>query len=106
MGRPDWRSLRGALCRQTGENPFFAEEVVQSLLESVHLEAPRGSRRLVRSLERLRVPGSVQSVLSARIGLQLLTWAPGILEGGATARRRRPSPMASTTCRSPWPRGS
>jgi class 3 adenylate cyclase/tetratricopeptide (TPR) repeat protein len=64
---PSTRELHEALCQQTRGNPFFAEEVVQSLLESGHLEGPKGRRLLVRSVERLRVPGSVQSVLSARI---------------------------------------
>ncbi len=64
---PSTRELHESLCQQTRGNPFFAEEVVQSLLESGHLEGPKGNRRQVRSLERLRVPGSVESVLAARI---------------------------------------
>ncbi len=59
--------LAKAIYERTGGNPFFTEEVVQSLIESGALEGTRGSYRLVRPVERLQVPPTVQAVLAARI---------------------------------------
>jgi adenylate cyclase len=55
---------------RTGGNPFFTEEVVQSLIESRHLEGTRGAYRLVTAIERLSIPNTVQSILAARIDKQ------------------------------------
>jgi class 3 adenylate cyclase/tetratricopeptide (TPR) repeat protein len=51
----------------TAGNPFFAEEVVQALIESGQLEGTPGAYRLTGSLERIDVPPSVHAVLAARI---------------------------------------
>ena len=60
-----------ALCARiadhTGGNPFFIEEVVQSLVEAKSLEGKRGAYRLVGSPEALALPPTVQAVLAARI---------------------------------------
>jgi class 3 adenylate cyclase/tetratricopeptide (TPR) repeat protein len=60
-------ALPALIRERTGGNPFFAEEIIQSLIESEHLQGARGAYRLVTPVERLGVPSSVQSVLSARI---------------------------------------
>jgi class 3 adenylate cyclase len=52
---------------RTGGNPFFTEEVVQTLIESGHLEGERGAYRLTTPIERLEIPDTVQSILAARI---------------------------------------
>jgi len=52
---------------RTGGNPFFTEEVVQTLIESGHLEGARGAYKLVTPVERLEVPATVQAILAARI---------------------------------------
>jgi predicted ATPase len=59
--------LAQSIYLRTGGNPFFTEEVVQSLIESGALEGARGSYRLVKPIERLQVPTTVQAVLAARI---------------------------------------
>jgi class 3 adenylate cyclase len=59
--------LAKAIHERTGGNPFFTEEVVQSLIESGSLEGTRGSYRLVTPIERLQVPPTVQALLAARI---------------------------------------
>jgi adenylate cyclase len=59
--------LGDAIHLRTAGNPFFAEEVVQSLIESRNLEGSRGSYRLVTPVEKLEVPTSVQPLLAARI---------------------------------------
>jgi adenylate cyclase len=59
--------LAEAIRQRTAGSPFFTEEVVQSLIESGHLEGSRGHYRLVASIESIQVPETVQSVLVARI---------------------------------------
>jgi class 3 adenylate cyclase len=59
--------LAKAIHERTAGNPFFTEEVVQSLIESGALEGRRGSYLLVRPVERLQVPPTVHGVLAARI---------------------------------------
>src|SRR5262249_42154286 len=51
----------------TGGNPFFIEEVVQSLVEGRSLEGTRGSYRLVGPVADVVIPSTVQAVLDARI---------------------------------------
>jgi adenylate cyclase len=48
-------------------NPFFIEEIVQSLVETGALEGVRGAYRLVRPATALAVPATVQALLAARI---------------------------------------
>ncbi len=59
------------LCEQvfqrSGGNPFFAEEIVQTLIESGCLEGDRGAYRLTGPLAQVDVPRSVQALLDARI---------------------------------------
>jgi len=51
----------------TKGNPFFIEEVVQTLVENGHLVGTRGAYRLTTEIDALQVPPSVQAVLAARI---------------------------------------
>jgi len=52
---------------RTKGNPFFIEEVVQTLVESGHLTGARGAYRLTTPVDALQVPATVQAVLAARI---------------------------------------
>ena len=52
---------------QTEGNPFFLEEVVQTLVEEQVLCGARGRYRLNRLPAVLHIPTNVQGVLSARI---------------------------------------
>jgi class 3 adenylate cyclase len=52
---------------RTGGNPFFVEEVIQSLVEAGTLRGHRGAYELVAPIAESLVPASVQAVLSARI---------------------------------------
>jgi adenylate cyclase len=61
------RGLAAAVHARTGGNPFFTEEVAQTLIESGQLAGERGAYRLVTALEKLEVPSRVQAVLAARI---------------------------------------
>jgi class 3 adenylate cyclase len=64
---PSIEELKERLRERTGGNPFFIEEIVQSLTESGALEGARGGRRMVRPLEAVSVPPTVHVVLAARI---------------------------------------
>jgi predicted ATPase len=48
-------------------NPFFLEETVQTLVETGALAGERGAYRLMRPVETLQVPATVQTILAARI---------------------------------------
>jgi len=68
LGRdPSLTGLAERIRERAGGNPFFTEEVVQSLFEAGVLGGARGAHRLVRPVERLDIPASVQSILAARI---------------------------------------
>jgi predicted ATPase len=60
-------ALKQRLIAWTEGNPFFLEEIVQTLVETHALVGERGAYRLVTSLETLQVPATVQAVLAARI---------------------------------------
>jgi adenylate cyclase len=64
---PSIAALATPIHARTGGNPFFTEEVAQTLIESGHLEGTRGAYRLVTPIEKLQVPATVQAVLAARI---------------------------------------
>jgi len=64
---PSTRELGERIRQRTGGNPFFTEEVVQSLVESGQLAGTRGRYRLAAQIDALDVPATVQAVLAARI---------------------------------------
>jgi class 3 adenylate cyclase len=64
---PSLRHLRELIHERTGGNPFFIEEVYQSLVETGALAGSRGAHRLGKPAEDIGVPATVQSVLAARI---------------------------------------
>jgi class 3 adenylate cyclase len=53
--------------QRTGGNPFFIEEVVQSLLETGVLSGTRGNYRLIGSPDAVAIPPTVHAVLASRI---------------------------------------
>lgn len=60
-------ALPRMIAERTRGNPFFIEEVVQSLIESGDLRGKRGSYELRTAVRSLAIPGSVRAVLAARI---------------------------------------
>jgi class 3 adenylate cyclase/tetratricopeptide (TPR) repeat protein len=60
-------SLPEMIHARTKGNPFFIEEVVQTLIESGHLTGTRGAYRLTTPVDALQVPPTVQAVLAARL---------------------------------------
>jgi tetratricopeptide (TPR) repeat protein len=59
--------LRELIQERTSGNPFFIEEIVQSLIETGAVAGARGAYRLVRPAAEVGLPATVQSVLAARI---------------------------------------
>ena len=64
---PSIAALTPPIHARTGGNPFFTEEIAQTLIESGHLEGTRGAYRWVTPIERLEVPATVQALLAARM---------------------------------------
>jgi class 3 adenylate cyclase/tetratricopeptide (TPR) repeat protein len=61
------QSLRQHLIVKTDGNPLFLEESVRSLVDVGVLVGERGAYRQARPIDAIRVPDTVQTVLSARI---------------------------------------
>ncbi len=92
---PSLAALAGPIHTRTGGNPFFTEEVVQSLIESGHLEGARGAYKLVTPVERLEVPATVQSILAARID-RLPEREKRLLQVASVIGKDFPEPLLST----------
>jgi tetratricopeptide (TPR) repeat protein len=58
--------LKRLIIEKTGGNPLFMEEIFQALLEDGSLKR-NGEVRLVRQVEQLRLPPTVQGILASRI---------------------------------------
>jgi predicted ATPase/class 3 adenylate cyclase len=61
--------LKRMIAERTGGNPFFIEEIVQSLFDEGAL-VRNGTVKVTRSLSQLRLPPTVQGILAARIDRQ------------------------------------
>jgi class 3 adenylate cyclase/tetratricopeptide (TPR) repeat protein len=59
--------LAQRVVERTGGNPFYMEEVVQSLVEEGTLQGGKGAYRLVRPVADVTIPPTVQTILTARI---------------------------------------
>src|SRR5260370_159301 len=62
----DLRQLKRLVVEKTGGNPFFMEEMVQSLFEQRVLERKDGVN-LMQPLTELKIPPTVQGILASRI---------------------------------------
>jgi adenylate cyclase len=77
---------------RTAGNPFFTEEVIQALIEAGNLEGVRGRYRLVTPVGELRIPGTVQSILAARID-RLIERAKQVLHTAAVIGKEFAEPI-------------
>jgi class 3 adenylate cyclase/tetratricopeptide (TPR) repeat protein len=59
--------LRDRIRRRTRGNPFFIEEIVQSLVDQGMLVGRRGDYELVDPAARIEIPATVQALLAGRI---------------------------------------
>src|SRR5258707_8255375 len=62
----DLISLKRLITERTDGTPFFMEEIVQALFEDGVLQR-NGTVKLAKSMNAVKVPATVQSVLAARI---------------------------------------
>ena len=60
-------SLERLLVSKAEGSPFFAEEITRGLIEEGHLTTNGGSGRLTRPVDEIRIPGTVQEVIAARL---------------------------------------
>jgi adenylate cyclase len=86
--------LAAAIRERTGGNPFFVEEIVQSLAESGALAGVRGAYRLVGPMEVQVLPETVHAVLSARID-RLPEREKQVLYAAAVVGREFSQPLVS-----------
>jgi predicted ATPase len=66
-GDPSLAPLNQFLIARTEDNPFFLEESVRALVETGVLVGEYSTYRLIKPLQDLQVPPTVQAVLAARI---------------------------------------
>jgi len=64
---PSLGGLRALVRERTGGNPFFIEEVVQSLVDQGGLVRAGAAPVLTRPVTEIQIPATVQAVLAARI---------------------------------------
>lgn len=94
---PSLDGLAEHLHERTAGNPFFVEEIVRELVEAGHLEGERGARRLVRPVEEIGVPASVQAVLAARVD-RLGPDAKRLLQAASVAGKEVAEPTLERVC--------
>src|ERR1700692_1677204 len=61
------RPLKHMIVERTGGNPFFMEETFQVLLDEGALVRDGAAVRLTKPLSELKIPPTVQAILTARI---------------------------------------
>ncbi len=88
------------VCSLVGEraagNPFFVEEIVQSLVDEGVLQRVRRSLRLARPVTELRIPATVQSLVAARID-SLPEAAKHVLQAAAVIGKQFSEPLLRLT---------
>ena len=92
---PSTHGLAARIHAHTAGNPFFAEEVVQSLVESGQLTGSRGGYTLQRGIEQMEVPPTVQALLAARID-RLDEQAKRVLQSASVIGKEFPLTLLST----------
>jgi len=101
---PSLQAVTKLIRERTGGNPFFTEEVVQSLIESGSLQGTKGAHRLVTPLEQIVVPATVQAVLAARID-RLLEREKRALQAAAVIGKTFPESILKAVAELPEPVG-
>src|SRR3954452_3266197 len=89
---PSLDGIADLIAERTSGNPFFIEEVVQSLVGSGYLEGRRGAYTLVESIEQIEIPPTVHAVLAARID-RLEERDKSVLQAAAVVGREFSEPV-------------
>jgi class 3 adenylate cyclase/tetratricopeptide (TPR) repeat protein len=96
-GDPSLAGLPALIRERSGGNPFYIEEIVQSLAESGSLTGTPGGYRLAAPVERLDVPQTVHGILAARID-RLPEREKSLLQTAAVIGRRFSEPLLRSVC--------
>jgi tetratricopeptide (TPR) repeat protein len=89
---PSLDGLSELVRERTRGNPFFIEELVQTLHEAGSLAGERGAYRLAAPVDETAVPVSVQAVLTARID-RLSEREKGVLQAAAVIGKEFSAPV-------------
>ena len=92
---PTLGDLAARLRVRAAGNPFFIEELVQSLAQSGALGGAKGAYRLVRPVDDAAIPTSVQAVLAARID-RLAALHKEVLQTAAVIGKQFAEPVLRT----------
>src|SRR5262245_11885216 len=93
LGRdPSLHGLPELVERRAGGNPFFMEEVIQSLVDGGNLQGARGAYRLIGGVNELSVPPTIHALLAARID-RLPERERRLLQAAAVIGKRFPEPI-------------
>jgi class 3 adenylate cyclase/tetratricopeptide (TPR) repeat protein len=84
--------LKRMLIARTEGNPFFLEESVRTLIETRVIVGTPGAFQLVKSVETIQVPATVQAVLAARIDRLPLS-VKHLLQSAAVIGKEVPLPL-------------
>jgi predicted ATPase len=94
--------LKILLVERTDANPLSLEEGVRTLLETRALVGGRGAYRLIRPVEQLKMPATVQTILAARID-RLAPEAKRLLQAAAVIGKDVPIPLLLAIADAPQP---
>jgi predicted ATPase/class 3 adenylate cyclase len=68
LGRdPSVAEVANDIAERAQGNPFFAEELIHTLVEGGNLEGERGAYRLARAIDTIPLPATIEALLAARI---------------------------------------
>jgi tetratricopeptide (TPR) repeat protein/MoxR-like ATPase len=84
--------VKQLLVERTEANPLFLEESVRALVETADLVGERGAYRLIRPVEHLTIPATVQAILAARID-RLAPEVKRLLQAAAVIGKDVPMPL-------------
>ncbi len=101
-GDPSLSDIRARIVERSGGNPFFAEELIRSLVERGALAGEPGGYRLGEPDGIEALPATVQAVIGARID-RLRDPEKAVLQMGATVGREFPLPVLEEIAGLPRP---
>jgi len=99
---PSTSAIRDRIVERSGGNPFFAEELIRSLVDSGELDGRPGHYEAFGQLPAETLPATVQTVIGARID-RLAPADKEVLQVGATIGREFPLPVLAEVTRAHAP---
>jgi tetratricopeptide (TPR) repeat protein len=99
---PSTSAIRDRIVERSGGNPFFAEELIRSLVDSGELDGRPGHYEAFGQLPSETLPATVQTVIGARID-RLAPADKEVLQVGATIGREFPLPVLAEVTRAHAP---